>query len=275
LLDAAARLEAHLDFADEDDIPQSIDSSGFDEIAAVRAEVEAALGGAHRGERLREGFTVVIAGRPNAGKSTLLNALAQRDVAIVSPHAGTTRDAIEVRCDLAGLPVLFVDTAGWRATDDPVEQAGIERARQRTASADLVLWLDAGDSLEPRHSSGDAPHLHVRTKADLMAGAGSGHDIEVSAKTGAGMDALIRLVQERAQAGLGAGDAVVTRERQRAALGAVVECLARAELAYGGGRVELAAEDLRLALRALGRISGQVDVDEVLDRIFSRFCIGK
>ena len=275
LLDAAALLESYLDFADEEDIPSSVDRAGFDELTAVRAEVEAALAGAVRGERLRDGFAVVIAGPPNAGKSTLLNAFAQRDVAIVSPHAGTTRDAIEVRCDLGGLPVLFIDTAGWRDTEDPVERVGIERARERAASADLVLWLDPGDAADRAFPPERMPILRVRTKVDVAGNGPSDHDAAVSAVTGSGMETLIALVQGHAHDSMGGGDALVTRERHRAALSSVAECLARAQEVYSAGQVELAAEDVRLALRALGRISGQVDVDEVLDRIFSRFCIGK
>lgn len=278
LIEASACLEAALDFTDEEDVPAEIAEQASVLMDSVGEEIQTALADAGRGERLREGFTVVIAGPPNSGKSTLLNAIARRDVAIVSPIAGTTRDAIEVRCDLGGLPVTFVDTAGLRETMDPIEHAGIARTQAHMEKADLVLWLEppaTGSSLvQPADSS---PTIRVRTKADLAPPI-SGFELSavaISARTGSGLDALIERVREQVEAGLGVGDALITRERHRVALAETAASLLRARAVLRTGRDELAAEDLRLALRALGRITGQVDVEEVLDRIFGQFCIGK
>lgn len=276
LIDTLAWYEAALDFADEDDVPTGAAGAAAARLRAIRQEVGAELARAGQGERLRDGYVVVIAGPPNAGKSTLLNALARREVAIVSPHAGTTRDAIEVRCDLGGLPVVFVDTAGLRDTTDPIEQVGIARARRRVDDADLVLWLaEPGQAFAIDTASDPARRVLVATKADHTQPARDG-DLAVSAATGLGMDSLLDLVQQRASdAMVGSGDAVLTRERHRRAFEDLAAALMRGEAAAAAGRDELAAEDVRLALRALGRVTGNVDVEEILDRIFSAFCIGK
>lgn len=276
LLDALALCEAELDFADEGDVPDDAGEPVAAIIAAVRGEIALALAGAERGERIRDGFIVVIVGRPNAGKSTLLNALARRDVAIVSPLPGTTRDAIEVRCDVGGLAVTLVDTAGLRETVDALEREGIARTRARVGTADLVLWLSPAD--EPDHEPDGVPPgvpiLRVRTKADLAAWERTSTMISVSAATGQGLPELLAETG-RALAGTGdtVGDAVLTRARHREVLCDAEVALRRAH-AFGLA-TELVAEDLRLALRALGRMTGAVDVDDVLDRVFSSFCIGK
>jgi tRNA modification GTPase len=270
LLHALALLEASLDFADEGDVPAGLEDDALRRIRAVHADIGATLD-EPSGERLREGFTVVIAGPPNAGKSTLLNALARRDVAIVSPIAGTTRDLIEVRCDIDGLPVLFVDTAGLRDSEDPVEQAGVDRARKRAADADLILWL------VPPEGAGPPPEgsvLSVAAKADLRRDTAG--ELAVSAQTGLGMPDLIARIADLAQEAVGRGDAVVTRERHYRALREAEEALGRGlALAADAGASELVAEDVRLATRAIGQITGRVDVEDVLDRLFSSFCIGK
>ncbi len=276
LIDTLAWYEAALDFADEDDVPAGAAEAAAARLYAIRLEVDAELARGRRGERLRDGFVVVIAGPPNAGKSTLLNVLARREVAIVSPHAGTTRDAIEVRCDLDGLPVVFVDTAGLRETSDPVEQIGIAHARRRLEDADLVLWLaEPGQGFAIDDARGSTPRIRIATKAD-RAGIAHDADLAVSAATGVGMDSLLALVQRRASDALvGSGDAVLTRERHRRAFEDLAAALMRGEGAASLGRDELAAEDVRLALRALGRVTGAVDVEDILDRVFSEFCIGK
>ncbi len=276
LIDTLAWYEASLDFADEDDVPEGAAGAAAARLDAIRREVEAELARGRHGERLRDGFVVVIAGPPNAGKSTLLNALARREVAIVSPFPGTTRDAIEIRCDFRGLPVVFVDTAGLRVTIDPIEQVGIARARRRMEDADLVLWLaEPGHDFAIDDALRSVPRIKVATKADSDEPA-HGADLAISAATGLGIDSLLDLVQQRASDALvGSGDAVLTRERHRHAFEDLAGALERGEAAAAVGRDELAAEDVRLALRALGRAIGSVDVEDVLDRVFSSFCIGK
>jgi tRNA modification GTPase len=276
LIEALALLEAALDFSDEGDVPATLEGEAAAIVAEVNSAMRRSLADGQRGERLRDGFVVVLAGPPNAGKSTLLNALAQRDVAIVSPFAGTTRDAIEVRCDLLGLPVTFVDTAGLRDSADPIEREGVARTRARLGSADLVLWLVAPDLPAEAGPAGNVPILRVGTKADLCGANRDGVDLTVSAATGAGIADLLDRIGREAETALGAGDAVLTRERHRRALETAQAALARAQAALTEGVFgELAAEDVRLALRALGAITGRVDVEDILDRLFATFCIGK
>jgi tRNA modification GTPase len=274
LIEALTLLEAALDFSDEADVPTHLESAA----AAIAQDLATSIGqhlaDGRRGERLRDGFVVVLAGPPNAGKSTLLNALARRDVAIVSDIPGTTRDAIEVRCDLGGLPVTFIDTAGLRDSQDPIEQAGMARTRARLGSADLTLWLIPPDSSTRGVPDESGPVLKVATKADIGAGDGVA-DLSVSAVAGIGLQTLLERIERAAEAALGQGDAVVTRERHRDALTRARAALERVGAALAGGHTELAAEDVRLALRAVGEISGRVDVEQVLDRLFATFCIGK
>jgi tRNA modification GTPase len=270
LLQILALLEAALDFSDEGDVPEALEDEAARRVATLRGDIAGVLA-RPSGERLRDGFTVVLAGPPNSGKSTLLNALARREVAIVSPVAGTTRDIIEVRCDLGGLPVTLVDTAGLRDSEDPVEQEGVARARARAAAADLVLWLVPPEGAPP----GDSPGLRVGTKSDL-GHPSSAVDLVVSARTGTGLGHLLERLRSAARESLGHGDALLTRERHRLALAAACEALARSEaLLARRAALDLAAEDVRLAARAVGQITGRVDVEDVLDRLFSSFCIGK
>ena len=277
-IDCLAAAEAALDFADEGDVDDAgLDAALFGRAAALRQDIATALRDGRRGERLRDGFTVVLAGAPNAGKSTLLNALSRRDAAIVSDIPGTTRDAIEIRLDLGGLPVFLVDTAGLRDTAEPVEAEGIRRSRARIDAADLVLVLIPPDGAAPDLGGFEIRTLTVRTKVDLFAGLSPpalAGVLLVSARTGAGLEALLDGIQAEAEAGLGTGDALVTRARHRAALEACVAHLDR--LLVGAGALpELAAEDLRLAVRSLGEVGGHVGIEDVLDRLFSGFCIGK
>lgn len=280
LIEAMALVEANLDFSDEADVPENLIAPAAEAGRAMLLEIEAALADARRGERLREGFSVAITGVPNAGKSTLLNVLAQRDVAIVSDIPGTTRDALEVALDLNGVPVVLVDTAGIRDTADPIEQEGVRRAMKRAESADLVLQLEAanGETI----SLTAQPHQtiwRIRTKADLidsdskrpLSPQGS---LSISARTGAGIDELLKRLAREAERFAGE-PALVTRERQRVALREAAERISSALSLAKPGQEELFAEELRLAARALGRITGRVDVEDVLDKIFSSFCIGK
>lgn len=273
ILQVLALLEATLDFSDEGDVPESLEAEIVRRLAALDLSLKAVLAN-HTGERLREGLTVVLAGPPNAGKSTLLNALARREVAIVSPIAGTTRDIIEVHCDLGGLPVVIVDTAGLRESDDLIEREGVARARARAEKADLVLWL-----IPPEGEEGPVPSarkiLRVGTKVDLNR-IRHDCDVSVSAATGEGLSQLIALLESEAETALGQADALLTRERHRRALERAQLSLGHAiEMLRSDGPIELIAEEVRLAARAFGEITGRVDVEDVLDRLFSNFCIGK
>ncbi|WP_127901343.1 tRNA uridine-5-carboxymethylaminomethyl(34) synthesis GTPase MnmE [Solirhodobacter olei] len=270
LIRAAALLEATIDFADED-VPVDVTPEVLELIDGVAAELVREAEGASVSERIRDGFEVAIVGRPNAGKSTLLNALAGREAAITSEFAGTTRDVIEVRMDLTGLPVTVLDTAGLRSTEDAVETIGVARAVDRARQADLRIFLcdEAGlpDELSP--VAGD---LIVQGKADVFPGDG----LRISGKTGQGVGELIARISE-ALATRAAGAATITRERHRLAVIRAIGAMesARLEVLEGQGRAELAAEALRGAIRALDSLVGRVDVEHLLDEIFASFCIGK
>jgi tRNA modification GTPase len=263
LLQLAARVEAALDFSDEPDVePEALPA---DELRALAAEIEAFL---HRPpvERLRDGVRVVIAGPPNAGKSSLLNALAGREAAITSEIAGTTRDLVEAPTAIGGAPFLLVDTAGLRDSGDVIESIGVERAQASLAAADLILWL--GD---PEQVPDPERAILVHAKADIMP-PGADTDVAVSARTGAGLDALVRLLTERAQALLPAEGEVAINARHRAALADALEWLREAGLADDP---LIAAEALRQARVALDRVTGRAGVEDMLDALFGRFCIGK
>ncbi len=401
---ALALIEARIDFSDEADVPDDLVAPALAIARALAGEIEAALADGHRGERLREGLTVAIAGPPNAGKSTLLNRIAKREAAIVSPYAGTTRDVIEVHLDLAGLPVTLLDTAGVRDTDDPVEMEGVRRARERAAAADLVLWVvdaseadsvavpkaspargmakaaqaaaaaspvipDAGRSAAARKPGAVIPKASqagpgspagsqtppsasakpvsasskppaggqsaannasdrdfqpaqppiwlIRNKTDLLSGPSSRNELKtqgirnnehelqtngslkntvnkgltrsnepefirselrfaISAATGEGLEPLFGALARYAEDFLTSAEpALVTRERHRRALDEALAALRRALEPELAGREDLLAEELRIAARALGRLTGRVDVEDILDVIFRDFCIGK
>ena len=273
LAEAMALIEAQIDFSDVEDS----DALSLDQARAIVAKaathMRAALAGASAGERLREGFSVVIAGPPNVGKSTLMNALARRNVSIVSAIPGTTRDLVEASLDLRGFPVTLVDTAGLRESEDPIEREGVARARQRAERADLTLWLT--DSIAPGALAfdGAGPAIAVATKADL-GGAAAGA-MAISALTGQGIEQLLDAIADvAAEQMTGPTPALITLERHRVAYADALAALERA-LDPVQAELELVAEDLRLAARALERIAGRIDVEDVLGEIFKRLCVGK
>jgi len=266
---AAALLEVTIDFADED-VPVDVSPEVTELLNAVNADILAEIAGTHTAERIRTGFEVAIIGRPNAGKSTLLNALAGRDAAITSAVAGTTRDVIEVRMDLDGLPVTLLDTAGLREGADEVEAIGIDRAKTRGEQADLRVFLvEEGEELPVASTADD---IVLRPKADLRDNA----DNAISGVTGQGVPQLI----ERIQAILGARSlnaGLATHERHRVALQKSAEGLAAAMLVldHGPDQYDIASEELRHSIRALEALVGRIDVENLLDVIFSSFCLGK
>lgn len=268
-----ARQEAFIEF-EEEDLPSDLDAQVEADAATLRAEMAAMLAEGDRGEKLREGLTIAILGAPNAGKSSLLNALAGREAAIVSARAGTTRDVVEVRLILAGVPVTLADTAGLREAADEIEAEGVRRALARAETADLRLLVFAADAAPDPVTLGlRGPNaLTVLNKVDLGTGAMEGA-LAVSARTGLGLGDLRQRLEDAAalRAGLADG-AMLTRPRHRAALR---EALAELERLPHAGLPELRAEALRAALRALSRLTGRVDVEQVLDLVFGEFCIGK
>ncbi len=275
LIEAQALAEAMIDFADEDDVAAGFDAELRRRVTVVATEIDLQLARARQGEKLRDGLVVAITGPPNVGKSTLLNRLAGRDVAIVSPYAGTTRDAIEVDLDLNGYAVRLVDTAGLRDTVDPIEQEGISRAHAKAASADLVLWLDDASSSGMKRPPIHGIHWTVTTKSDLSA-LGSASDFTISAKTGAGIEDLVAALAALASRVLaGAETAVVTRLRHRQALETARHALGQVMDCDSSNGSELIAEDLRHAVDALAGLIGRVETEEILGGIFARFCIGK
>jgi tRNA modification GTPase len=280
IIEASALIEAGIDFSDEGDVPAELIAPALAKVKALLAEIEEVLAGQGRSERLRDGLVVAIAGPPNVGKSTLMNQLARREVAIVSPHAGTTRDVIEVQLDLDGYPVTVIDTAGIRETDDPVEQEGVRRARARAADADLVLWLADVSPAAVQHD-GAAPVWMVRNKIDLEAATrpladASGQGVfQISASRGDGLPELIAALVGFAQNYFGGSEGgLIGRTRQRKLLQETAASLRRCVQVVGQGE-ELAAEELRLAAHSLGRLLGRVDVEDILDVIFREFCVGK
>lgn len=266
LIRAAALIEATIDFADED-VPVDVTPEVMELTQDVLCDLRRETAGYHAAERIRDGFEVAIVGAPNAGKSTLLNALAGRDAAITSEFAGTTRDVIEVRMDIGGLAVTLLDTAGLRETADPVERIGIERALDRAKQADLRVFLESGEAVLGISPLPD--DISVSGKADVT---GSG----VSGQTGQGVPELLAAIGARLQQ-RSAGAGLVTRERHRLAMERAIRAMesARLEVEKGAARAELAAAELRVAIRALEALVGRVDVENLLDEIFSSFCIGK
>jgi len=277
LVRAQAGLESTLDFSDEEDVPDDADRAALKEIGGIADEIAVELARGDRGERLRRGLEVAILGPPNAGKSSLLNALARRDVAIVTSIPGTTRDVLEVDLDLGGYPVRLLDTAGLRETDDPVETEGIRRAHARAAAADVVLLLvPPGDACVSRETFAGHPELIVvGTKSDLGTPyANEAPEMMVSVLADNGLSPLLIKLEELAADQLGGGeDVLITRERHRVALMDAERELWSA--LADGMPTEARAEHLRRAAVAFGRLTGRIDAEEVLGAIFSTFCIGK
>ncbi|MFG6499134.1 tRNA uridine-5-carboxymethylaminomethyl(34) synthesis GTPase MnmE [Sulfitobacter sp. 1A13191] len=269
LIRAAALLEATIDFADEE-VPVDVTPEVEALLSKVGKELQAEAEGTYVAERVRNGFEVAIIGAPNAGKSTLLNALAGRDAAITSEIAGTTRDVIEVRMDLGGLPVTLLDTAGLRESEDKVEAIGIERAIERAEAADLRVFLAApGEALVLTPEEED---IVLYPKADLVGIEANG----ISGKTGQGVSELIDRIQSTLSV-RSSSIGLATHERHRVALQQAVSCLAEVDviLTRGPDFYDLAAAELRFGIRALETLVGRIDVENLLDEIFTSFCVGK
>ena len=279
LLNAQSLMEAGLDFSDEADVALGASRKASSTVEQLLRSLEMHLAD-RSGERLREGLRVVIAGPPNVGKSSLLNALAKRDAAIVSEEAGTTRDVIEVHLDLAGLPVILADTAGIRDAAGALETEGIRRALARVEDADLVLWvIDATNPVfDPPRSFQGTRVVRTVNKADLRPKVACEYqttpDVVLSAKTGQGLDDLVAGLEAAAKSQIGESlSAPLTRARHRQELVQVRDALKR--FVNHDLAPELSAEELRIAAHHLGRLTGRIDVEEVLGAIFSAFCIGK
>ena len=288
IIEALALVEARIDFSDEADVPENLVTPALLTAQHLHDEIAAILADGGHAERLRDGLVVAIAGPPNAGKSTLLNRVAKREAAIVSPLPGTTRDVIEVHLDLGGYPVTLLDTAGIHEGSGPVEQEGIRRAKARAEAADLVLWVTDGSAIG-QHADAklETPYLSntwaVVNKLDLAGGklwinneSLSAGSFTISALTGKGLDRLVTALSTYAADYFAVTESsIVTRARHRRALEATAAALGRALALGPSGRDELIAEELRAAANTLGRLTGRIDVEDVLDVIFREFCIGK
>jgi tRNA modification GTPase len=285
IIEASALVEASIDFSDEGDVPAELMAPALERVRALLREIEQVLSVQGRSERLRDGLAVAIVGPPNVGKSTLMNQLARREIAIVSPHAGTTRDIIELHLDLDGYPVTVIDTAGIRDSDDPVEQEGVRRARLRAGQADLRLWLvdtqatsSGDDGLREWTSTGQAGFWIVRNKVDDLA-----NPIQtmergwpchaISAASGAGVPELTAALVIFASTFFDDETSLISRARHRALLRQAADNLGLASDIPS--EAEIVAEYLRAAAHDLGRLVGRVDVEDVLGSIFSTFCVGK
>lgn len=288
LTHSLAHVEAYIDFSEtEEDIPDDVTNSIYENALSLKDKIQNHLDDGHRGERLRDGFEIAIIGAPNAGKSSLLNKITQRDVAIVSTTAGTTRDVIEVSLNLGGYPVIIADTAGLRETSEEIESEGIKRALQRAENADLKIAVIDGKNRpnidEITKKQIDDNTIVVINKADLQKAQNCDNvagvkPITISAKTGEGIGRLLETVTKFVADKMEIGASpVLTRTRHRVALEECVDALQRTTLSktHISDETELAAEDIRLAARYLGRITGKIEVEELLDVIFSNFCIGK
>jgi tRNA modification GTPase len=279
LIAVLSLFEAELDFSDEGDVGSDLVKEASRRLGLLRTEFRRALEAASVGERVREGIRILLAGPPNAGKSTLLNVLAQRDVAIVSPVAGTTRDIVEVRLDLGGYAVTLIDSAGLRESSDVIEQEGVRRMLAQAETAEIVVWLYAADQPEQRDiafSMGrEAVRISVATQIDRIDSRPEG--LAISALSGEGLEGLIDALSRLIKGAVGrAGEsALLTRARHRAALSEALSAIDRGIESLHSTGVELVVEDIRLAMRAIARVTGHVGVEDILDQLFSQFCIGK
>lgn len=282
LTHARAMLEAEFDFSDEEDIPGAVSDQIWPDLVILEKEIGTHIEGIHWGEIVRDGFRIALVGAPNVGKSTLLNRLADRDVAIVSDRPGTTRDTVEVRLDIGGYLVLVKDTAGVRDTDDEIESEGIRRALDAARSSDLVIWLDDGSDTAGEYGIAtklaliDTTVVAVRSKMDLVAGNLQAGDwsIGVSAHSGEGIEELVSRIKAEIMTRKSRVSTAPNRNRHRELLGVCRGHIMQAiELREAGG--ELSASELREAAAALGRITGHVGVEDLLGVIFSEFCVGK
>lgn len=281
LLDVYAWLEAFIDFPDED-IPESVKDSHLNTVFKLVKEMDEHFNSSNYGERLREGFRIVIAGPANAGKSSLMNAFVRRKAAIVSDIAGTTRDAIDVNFDIGGYPVIFTDTAGIRDSEDVIEQEGISVAMDKIEQADIVLAVfdaktDTPEVFSKIQKESKNKTLLIANKSDTLTKEQcsklQNDCILISAKTGLGLDLLFNKIKSIIENNFtSSSSALITRQRYRQSVKECVENLKRFNFDKG---IELGAEDIRMAARALGKITGRVEVDEILDKIFGSFCIGK
>lgn len=269
-----AYLEAFIDFPEEDIPPEKLERIDTD-VQELAEKIAHHLDDEKKGQKLRDGFQIAIVGRPNAGKSSLINALTKKDVAIVSQTAGTTRDVVEAHLDVSGFPVILADTAGLREGAEEIESEGIRRAVKRAEEADLILHVQDGSRypVAEKLPTGlsDKKVITLWNKVDEMTETPAGV-LCLSAKTGQGVEALWQLIKNELTDSVSTSDGVITRERYRVALTECVDALRRSLYAP---ELELKAEDLRMAARALGRITGRIDADELLDVIFRDFCIGK
>jgi len=269
-----AHVEAGIDFADEE-VPEELTRAALERAKSMASAMSRHLDDGKRGERLRDGFRIVLTGPPNVGKSSLLNAMAQRDVAIVSPEPGTTRDVIDVHLDLGGYPVEVTDTAGIRDAESAVEQEGVRRARGRADNADLVLWLmpvDQPRTLCPPDGFGSETML-VFTKCDLAPAPARGLGVSVVDENG--LDQLLSELRRRVEISMaGFEGGIITRSRHRKAV-EHTRCALLDAVAANDSGAELIAENLRVAIGELGRLTGRVDVEDLLEVIFAEFCIGK
>ncbi len=279
LLKVLAHLEAYIDFPDEE-LPSDIIDNIQNTVFKVKEDISKHLSDGNIGERLRDGFRVVILGEPNAGKSSLLNAIAKREAVIVSDIEGTTRDAIDIHLDINGYPVIFTDTAGLRTTDEQIEQKGIEIAYKKAKDADIIVCLFDGLKNIPQEFENikENQKIYVANKIDKIEDkqktelSNKGY-LLISAKHNQGIDALLQTISSKIKDKFtSSSGALITRQRYREALYNTINYLSE----FGFDKeIELSAEDIRLACREIGKITGRIEVDEILDKIFGSFCIGK